>query len=1668
MNKTYRLIWNELSQSWVPAPEGARARGQRAGGGLLRLAALSATTLLAAGATQAQSLPSGAQVVAGSGSIAQSGNQLTITQTSDKLATNWQSFSIGAGQSVNFVQPSSSAIALNRVLGSGVSTIQGALNANGQVFLLNPNGVLFSATAQVNVGGLVASTLNLGDADFMAGRYRFSGDSTASVVNAGRIQAAAGGHVALIAARISNTGSIATGDGGRVQLGAGRRVLLDLGGPARLEVEQGALDALIEQGGAIRADGGLIYLTAKSAGEIAGSVIKHTGTSEARTLASGAKGEIYLLGDLRRDGVQVGGTLDASAPQGGDGGFIETSAAKVNLAADRKISTLAARGKTGTWLIDPNDYTIAASGGDITGAQLSTDLASTNVTIATTNQGTAGGNGDIFVNDGIDWSSGNTLTLKAERDIQINRQIRHGAGTGDLILRSDSDANGTGVVKFADASTRYIDFSGSDGNIKLYYNPTNANPEKKYQTPTNFDRNIILGGGALAPYMLVNNASDLLRFLDSAGQFGDPSQFGFVALGQDISPDTGRLTIQKNAYIRGVFDGNGHKISNMDIKGGGLFYYAVGGVIKDLTIDETNTVELSFHKAGAFVGQAKNSTLENLVNKAPISVTAGNRGDSIGGIVGEFKDGTMINVINHGNIDAGNSLLGLGGIVGWMESSHLYRGRNHGHISGSTSSSTNNDHQAGGIAGTSIYSTIVDVKNTGNISIRVPIQSDTSRGNFVGGIIGDSFGDKIMSQLESRGSIAVTTHGRTSVGGLVGQLRGSGQIVARDLFFDGAINVTANKYTNGADANLYAGGIFGSISRSTTTNSKHQINNAIARFSYTLDGGSTIPSSFQYTAALIGSLYTYATVSDAYWLDSATGFTSADGAWAPGAFSFGTGSAKTNMAAKSTAELGTAATFGPSWEGWSITDGSLPALKPTVIAYADPIVKQYDGQTYSAQAAAAHIKYAGGSSADVSGNATIGGSFASAKAANDWSWYESTAYGTQVGGLSAASADKLLVQAGGLFKINQRLITVTADNLSYTYGGTDPALTWQITSGALAGSDAFTGGVTRNAGTNAGIYRISTSALSAGKNYLVARNDGTLTIAKAPLTITANNASKTYDGLRWSGGNGLIYSGFVNGETAANLGGTPSYGGSSRNAVNAGSYTLAPSGLSSGNYTITMVSGVLTITPRAITVTADHASKVYGDADPKLGWRVTAGNLVGNDRLSGALTRIAGDRVGSYKIDASALGNASGNYTITTVDGALTIAPRAITVTADSTSKAYGEADPTLDWRITSGSLVQGDSLSGNITRATGENAGRYTVSVADLANGNYAITAVDGALTINPRALTVTVDNASKIYGSADPALSWQLTGGSLAGSDKLSGSLTRAPGENVGRYAIDASALANGNYVVTVQEGNLTVNPRPITVTADSASKVYGDADPALGWRLTGGSLVGADTLGGGLTRAPGDKVGSYKIDASALVNGNYAISVVDGALTITPRAITVTAGNASKVQGQTDPALGWRVSSGSLIGDDRLEGQLTRAAGEDVGGYAISAAALANGNYLITVIDGMLSITAAPKPGPGTPPTPALETAQSSAARQAAASGGLQASSAASTPLSPRLQDNSSLNLVPISGDALSTALAASGSGRDAGGALRVLVVDGGLRLPVPPALSVGRAESDARAQ
>jgi filamentous hemagglutinin family protein len=446
-----------------------------------------ALMLAFAGASQAA--PAGGVVAAGSADISSAGTSTTITQTSSQAVINWQGFGIGAAESVRFVQPGPSSVALNRVLGSDPSAIFGSLSANGKVFLVNPSGILFGSGASVNVGGLVASTLNITDVDFMAGKMRFTDAGPGAVVNEGALRAD-GGYVALLGANVSNRGVISARFGS-VTLAAGKAMTLDVAGDGLLNVtiDQGAVNALVNNGGMIQADGGQVLLTAQSAGNLMLNAVNNSGVIQAQTITS-HNGTIKLLASMQDGTIAVSGTLDASAPHGGDGGFIETSAANVRISPTARITTLASSGQTGHWLIDPQDFTIGSGATDnISGATLSALLVTNSVTITTspgpdaTVAGTppvtnlhsgVNGNGDINVNEAVSWTatpSTTTLTLNAVRDINFNSAVT--AVNGNLVACCGRDINVNAPITTTNGSV--LLGAGRNANVLAAMTTTNGN-----------------------------------------------------------------------------------------------------------------------------------------------------------------------------------------------------------------------------------------------------------------------------------------------------------------------------------------------------------------------------------------------------------------------------------------------------------------------------------------------------------------------------------------------------------------------------------------------------------------------------------------------------------------------------------------------------------------------------------------------------------------------------------------------------------------------------------------------------------------------------------------------------------------------------------------------------------------------------------------------------------------------------------------------------------------------------------------------------------------------------------------------------------------------------------------------------------------------------------------
>ena len=278
-------------------------------------------------ALDGNTLPTGGTVTSGSGTISASGSRMTIDQSTPRMIANWDSFNIGVDAGVTFNQPSQSAVALNRIYDQSASQIMGSLNANGQVFLVNPSGIIFGASSQVNVGGLAASTLDIADKDFNSGNYTFSSDGiTGSIANAGTINVD-GGYVAFISPVIENSGSI-TADGGTVAMAAGEKVRLDLSGDGLITyvVDEGAVDAQIKNSGLIHAHGGAVYLTAKAKDALTDAVVNNSGIIEATGIHADG-GRIMLLADGGE--TTISGTLDASSEKGTGGGIVVTGDAVI-------------------------------------------------------------------------------------------------------------------------------------------------------------------------------------------------------------------------------------------------------------------------------------------------------------------------------------------------------------------------------------------------------------------------------------------------------------------------------------------------------------------------------------------------------------------------------------------------------------------------------------------------------------------------------------------------------------------------------------------------------------------------------------------------------------------------------------------------------------------------------------------------------------------------------------------------------------------------------------------------------------------------------------------------------------------------------------------------------------------------------------------------------------------------------------------------------------------------------------------------------------------------------------------------------------------------------------------------------------------------------------------
>jgi hypothetical protein len=311
---------------------------------------------------------------------------------------------------------------------------------------------------------------------------------------------------------------------------------------------------------------------------------------------------------------------------------------------------------------------------------------------------------------------------------------------------------------------------------------------------------------------------------------------------------------------------------------------------------------------------------------------------------------------------------------------------------------------------------------------------------------------------------------------------------------------------------------------------------------------------------------------------------------------------------------------------------------------------------------------------------------------------------------------------------------------------------------------------------------------------------------------------------------------------------------------------------------------------------------------------------------------------------------------------------------------SYGDSIPALTYSVGGSGLVNGDSLTGALVTAASSTSavGSYAIGQGTLsASGNYAVTYVPGQLTVTPATLTVTSGSGTIIYGDAVPDLSYTVSGwkngqgNSLLNGVSVTSDVTSA--SNVGNHSTFASGgtlsgSAEGNYILAYINGQLTVTPRPITITADTKSMIYGDGVPNLTYSIGGSGLANGDVLSGALSAAvtSSSNIGSYAIEQGSLAaSSNYAATYMPGQLTVTPRRITITADTKSMIYGDGVPNLTYSIGGSGLANGDVLSGALSAAvtSSSNIGSYAIEQGSLAaSSNYALTYVPGQLTVAPA----------------------------------------------------------------------------------------------------------
>ncbi|UNK53486.1 two-partner secretion domain-containing protein [Rahnella aceris] len=1464
MNCIFSVIWNHSRNAFVVVSELTTRRGKRSDVRAIQvddhstpfngaitpppfaIALISFIVSFMPVISMAADLPTGGNVVLGSGQIgAAADHQLTINQSGQKMAIDWQSFNIGKDNKVTFVQPGADSVALNRVIGADGSKIMGQLNANGRVFLINPNGVLFGQGASVSVGGLVASTLNISNQDFANGKYRFRGDgSNASVINQGTINAADGGAVVLLGGTVSNQGVIVAKQGS-VALAAGNAVTLDFAGDGLLnfQVDEATRNALVENRQLIQADGGQVIMTAAASNALLRTVVNNTGVIEARGLQN--KNGKISLGGSDSGLVRVAGTLDASSTRGtggaiqitgqnialtsatlnvsgasgggsikvggdaqGKGPLVNAQGVSVDAGSSLKADA-GTTGKGGNIVVWSNGTTVAkgnfsARGGTQSGGGGSVETSGHHVDftgIQVNTSATQGKTGNWRVDPedlNVDDASAATINaalLNTDVTLQTTGTLTSTAtGLGDISVNSAlswSSPNTLTLDSFHSiAINANVSVTGAGGLVLVTNNNSNGT--------SSGSGDLTFAKGVSASFTAPEGSGQRLNINGSAytlvysmadidGIDGDPASSGAITDQTAAGGLAGHYALARNQDASGVIYTNALVGSNYDYDSpfSGTFE-GLGHTLSNLTItapDANNT--------GLF-GDNQGATVRDLgVVNGAIS-----GGSYVGGIVSmNQSSSSVLNSYFSGTVSTSSSGIMVGGIAG-------FNGNNSTIANSYSMGTVTGTRWTGGITGYNGSALVTNSHSSSNVN--------GGNGDYVGGVVGANESATITDSY-STGNVS----GNTRVGGVAGNS------------YRGSISDSYN--TGNISGNSFVGGIVGLNDTASSLANSYNFGNVQADYNVGGVAGyndSAIFSSYSTgqvrgatgsnAGGAIGYNQANSTVTNVYWNSVTSGNTVGIG-----------GGVTSGVTGLTLAQLqGVLPSYFDNTV-WGTASGLYPYLK-----------SQYPNGTPQAISGFAQNSDAAGQVSTVINGLVVGTSSIGAGGY----YYSLLAPGT----LANTDVFTYAQSGGNLANTFTQGVTGTTSNINLTADTLVLTGNENSLSSLLTDLNAASG----NADSAHKLFTLDASGLNATGNVQFTRA-GSFIFDQSLSAVGNSNVSVAGDltialGEHVSGSDVVLSAtgAFINNAgshavTASTVGGhhwviysnTPATGtfaglNSNNTAIWNASINTLPASSVTGNRYVFRYQPTVTYTPA-------NVSKTYGDtADVSSAYTtsgVSAGvtgafaadtlaNVVAGTLAISSTGTAATAGAGSYAILASqgTLSGLQGYLVALASHGNLTVNARNITVAASSGSSTYGA--PPVQPALSAIGLVNGQDvsvLSGlSSTGISGTtNVGTHVVRVEGvLTNGNYRVTQTsDGQWIVAPRALAVIANNLGKIVNTSDPALTW-FTNGNLVNGDHLNGNLTRSAGETAGQYRIEQGSLNNSNYAIAFTDGTFNIGVTPL----------------------------------------------------------------------------------------------------------------------------------------------------------------------------------------------------------------------------------------------------------------